>query len=320
VTISIIIATYNREHLLDDCLSHLAKQRFAQGDEVIVVDNGSTDDTPVVIARHAQRFEVPLHHLEERQPGKSHALASAVVAARGDVLAFTDDDVNVDAGWLDAIRTAMAGTMALVGGPVAPRWEHRPPPWLEAAAAGYGRLTAPLALLNYGPRALDLGARTALGANLAVRRDVFGSVGGFSPHLGKLRGTLLSGEDHDLCRRVQAAGFRAMYCPDVRVRHWVPVDRMRVRYYLAWFFWSGITNAALDAAEPRQGRWLFGAPLCLVRQAATAAVAAAGAAIVGNATGAMERVIEITYAAGYVARCWGFASAHEAAVAAGGHS
>src|SRR5207244_1117167 len=160
--------------LLDECLSHVAKQRFESGDEVIVVDNGSTDETPVVVARYANRLTVPLRHLAERRPGKTHALATAVAAATGDILAFTDDDVNVDDTWLDALRTAMAdAATALIGGPVAPRWEHQPPRWLHASCVSYGQLCAPLALLNYGRQPLELGARTVLGANLAVRRDVF---------------------------------------------------------------------------------------------------------------------------------------------------
>jgi biofilm PGA synthesis N-glycosyltransferase PgaC len=75
MTVSVIIATRDRHHLLDECLSHLSRQPFAAGDEVIVVDNGSSDDTPAVIERHARQYGVPLRHLDERTPGKSHALA-----------------------------------------------------------------------------------------------------------------------------------------------------------------------------------------------------------------------------------------------------
>jgi GT2 family glycosyltransferase len=318
MTLSVIIATRDRHQLLDECLAHLARQPFGPGDEVIVVDNGSSDDTPAVIARHARRYQVPLRHLEERRPGKSYALATALAVAQGDVLAFTDDDVNVEPSWLDAIRAAMADpTVALIGGPVAPRWERRAPSWLRRAADNYGRLTAPLALLNYGAEAIPLGPRTVLGANLAVRREVFARVGGFASYLGKVQGTGLSGEDDELCRRVQAAGFRALYCPHARVGHWVPAERMRLRYYLWWFFWSGITNATLDAAASRSGRSLLGVPLYLVKRAATAAVGALGAAVSGNGTGAIERVIDMAFAAGYAARRWDLACSRAEAPSAG---
>src|SRR6202011_5421659 len=130
------------------CLAHLARQPFAAGDEVIVVDNASTDETPRIIDAARSQFSIPLHHLHESAPGKSRAIARALEVAAGDVLAFTDDDVDVDAGWLDAMREAMRNpNVALIGGPVAPRWEAAPPQWLRTATDTYGPLAAPLALL-----------------------------------------------------------------------------------------------------------------------------------------------------------------------------
>ena len=135
-------------------------------------------------------------------------------------------------------------------------------------------------------------------------------VGGFAPHLGKLRGTLLSGEDHEFCRRVQAAGFRARYSPDARVHHWVPANRMRFRYFLSWFFWSGITNAALDEAvdRPARGRAmrpLAGVPPYIVRRFFSALVAAPAALSIGRTATAVARAMDASFAAGYAARCWG---------------
>jgi GT2 family glycosyltransferase len=305
MTISIVIATYNRASFLGECLASLANLAFEPGDEVIVVDNGSTDATPRVIARAGGWMPVPLRHLVETRPGKSHALQQAIGVAGGDVLAFTDDDVLVDPAWLTSIREAMSDpAIALTGGPVTPRWERMPPRWLGAAVEGYGRLLAPLALLDYGPSPADLGPRTFLGANMAVRRDVLERLGGFAVHLGKLRGTLLSGEDHDLCLRVQAAGFRARYAPGMRVRHWVPASRMRLGYFLNWFFWSGITNAVLDDAQPRRGRSLLGVPLYLFRRAAAAGPRGLAFAAIGNLEAAVEHAIDIAFVTGYAVRRW----------------
>jgi GT2 family glycosyltransferase len=250
---------------------------------------------------------VPLRHLEERRPGTPAALARPLALAPGPFVAFTDDDVNVGDRWLDEVRGAMAsGETALIGGPVVPRWE-RPAPWWLRLAEGEGcrRLAAPLALLDYGPVPLDLGPRTAIGANLAVRHDVIRRLGGFAAHLGKLRGTLLSGEDHELCRRVQAAGFKTMYWPSAVVHHWVPASRVRMRYVLRWFFWSGVTNAFLDKAAGEHTPALFGVPRYLVKRFLAGITGTLAFAARGRVTAAIDRAIDVAFAAGYAARCWG---------------
>jgi GT2 family glycosyltransferase len=310
---SIVIATYNRAKLLDDCLAHLANQSFEDGDEIVVVDNGSTDRTADVIKVHAGRMPVRLRYLVEPRAGKSHALNRALEIAGGDVLAFTDDDVNVSASWLSEIRRAMADpAVGLTGGPVLPRWEQPPPRWLafddavRSGAAQFGHLGAPLALLSYGPEASVLGPRTLLGANLAVRREVFDRLGGFAAHLGKKRGTLLSGEDHDLCARAQEAGFKAVYAPSACVFHWVPADRLRIRYFVNWFFWSGITYAALERGA-NQAKSFAGVPGFIVKRLMLEIGQAAREAVLGHGTAAVTAVTHAAFATGYAARCWGFA-------------
>src|SRR5262245_22235176 len=158
MTVSVIIATFNRASFLAECLRELALQPFETGDEVLVVDNGSTDTTATVVAEARSVFPVPLRYLIEVAPGKSRALARGIALATGDVLAFTDDDVLVDRSWVAAIRSAMGDrSIALVGGPVAPRWERTPPAWwARVTPESYGRLASPLGLLNYGPAETEL--------------------------------------------------------------------------------------------------------------------------------------------------------------------
>jgi GT2 family glycosyltransferase len=308
-SVTVIIATFNRAALLDECLDHLRAQDFQPGDEAIVVDNGSTDGTPDVVARHQALFPVPIHLLRETVPGKSRAIARAVAFANGDVLAFTDDDVNVCQDWLEVIRRAMADpAVALVGGPVTPRWQSGVPRWIRRARDRHPRLGAPLALLDYGGARAELGDRTALGANLAVRWDVFTQVGGFPTHLGKLRGTLLSGEDAEMCRLVQAAGFKAMYVPEARVAHWVPAGRARIPYFLRWFYWSGITHALIDSRTPRvhgrSRRFIRGLPLFLVARAGRASLAAVASLVVGRRISALNSAVDVAFVLGYAAGCW----------------
>jgi glucosyl-dolichyl phosphate glucuronosyltransferase len=298
-TATVIIATYNRAELLDECLRHLALQDFTPGDEVLIADNGSTDDTADVVARHAARFPAPLSRLMVTTPGKSHAVAAALRVASGDIVALTDDDGNVGNGWLTTLKQVLADpATGLAGGPVAPRWQHRAPKWLRIA--GQERLGAPLGLLDYGENTADLGARTLLGANMAVRRQVLDAVGGYAAHLGKLRGTLLSGEDHELCERVQAAGYGARYVPSARVTHWVPADRMRLSYFMRWFYWSGITNAAMQSGQVA-AREFKRVPGWLVRQFAGGIATAVACALTGRLAAAVDGALDSAFAVGYAA-------------------
>lgn len=302
-TASIIIATYNRAGLLDECLTHLARQPFEPGDAVLIADNGSTDDTAAVVARHAPGFPVPLVRVYEPTPGKSHAVGAALAAATGDIVAFTDDDVQVADDWLAQLKRALADSrVGLAGGPVDPHWQQPAPRWLQLS--GHRRLGAPLGLLDYGAAAATLGPRTLLGANMAVRRSVLQSLGGYATHLGKLRGTLLSGEDHELCERIQAAGYGARYVPGARVRHLVPAERMRVRYFLHWFYWSGVTRAAMDAQASQARTWL-GVPAYLLGHFARGLAGAATSALRGRTAAAVDRALDSAFALGYAACRWG---------------
>lgn len=303
MTISVVIATHNRASLLRATLEHLRFQRYEPGDEVIVVDNASIDQTAEVVERAAARFPVRLSRLCESAEGKTPAVNAGLAAARGDVLALTDDDVLVGMNWIRDIRQAFAGSsFDLVGGRVDPSWERSPPRWLRIEGVDeYGLMASPLALLHYGP-AQSLGSRALLGANMAFRRRVLESLGGFAPEFNRRSGTLLSGEDHDFCERAVAAGFRCEYLPALRVQHWVPVERLRLRYYVRWFFASGVTQARLD------GRPLLGIPPAtavamarhFLRRMLTSPVSALGRALRGQFPEAAAAAIDGAFAAGYL--------------------
>ncbi len=296
VSISVVIATYQRARLLAECLEALRAQDYRPGDEVIVVDNGSGYATTAVLAEAARDFPAPVRILNEAAPGKTPALRTGIAAATGSVLALTDDDVLVETGWIATIRRLFGDpSLALVGGRVDPRWEAGVPRWLQLEQHGrYSLMTSPLALLHYG-EAQPLGARTAVGANMAVRRDVFEAVGGLSRELGRFRGTLLCGEDRDLCRRVAARGYRSEYRPELIVRHWVPVARTRMSYYLRWFYWSGVTNALIDAHDS-------GTPWVrhFLRRLLTAPFAAVVRLLSGRPADAAAVLADAAFAAGYL--------------------
>src|SRR5215471_15500489 len=133
---TVLIATYNRAPLLDATLESIARLRVpGRTWEAIVVDNNSRDETRHVVEGHARAFPVPLRYMIETAQGRSSALNAGVAAVRGTVVAMTDDDVQVEDGWLaaacDAILASADPTIRYAGGPVEPMWETPPPIWLD---------------------------------------------------------------------------------------------------------------------------------------------------------------------------------------------
>src|SRR5947209_5334013 len=172
--VSVIVATRNREALLSQTLDALACQDWPRNRlEIVVADNGSTDGTRVVIAAVARRLGAPAtQYLYVDRPGKSHAVNAALVRARGEIVAFADDDVLLERAWIRRLVAAFADTGAdFVAGRILPRWEAPPPPWMSPAL--YGVLAVP----DNGDARQTIGATGTLdimpiGANMAVRADV----------------------------------------------------------------------------------------------------------------------------------------------------
>src|SRR5574338_167399 len=140
--LTIAICTWNRAPLLAMTLERLCEPDVLTGScEVIVVDNGSTDATPDVVARYRDRL--PLRTVRESEQGISPARNRALDEAAGAHLIYIDDDVLVGPGWLDAYRTAFRAhpDAGVFGGPIIARFLGTPPSWLVQAlplvASGY---------------------------------------------------------------------------------------------------------------------------------------------------------------------------------------
>jgi glucosyl-dolichyl phosphate glucuronosyltransferase len=278
-SISVLICTYNRSGLLSETLA--AVQEMDAPDacsvEIIVVDNNSTDDTTAVVTQSIERARFPTILIHERQQGKSFALNAGLAVASGDVLALTDDDVLPAADWLVRIvETFRTKDVTFAFGKVLPRWQSAPPPELLTTPAQ--AIWGPLAIVDHGDEPSDYtptnpSRSLPIGANLAIRRDVLNSVGGWRTDLGKVNNTLICGEDHEIFMRFRRHGFYSgYYNPKIVVRHFVPTQRLTRRYFRHWFFWHGKTTALMLAdvypeLDLRTVPRVWGAPRFLYRQA-----------------------------------------------------
>jgi glycosyltransferase involved in cell wall biosynthesis len=250
---TLLIATYNRAALLDETLDSIRLLQVRPGRrwDVIVVDNNSTDATRAVVERQAASFPVPLRYLFETRQGRSSAMNAGIDAARGQVIAMTDDDVRVEAGWLDAACDSLDDpAIAYAGGPVAPIWETPPPRWLDLTR---GDLWGTIAIQDHGDRPFVYEERrkVPLGANMAARRSLFTTIGGFRADLGRSSGRLVLGQEvPELLMRARAAGLRGVYHPAMRVHHHIPSKRLTRAYFRKWWFGKGVSRSALEQMQP----------------------------------------------------------------------
>jgi glycosyltransferase involved in cell wall biosynthesis len=243
---SVLIATYNRAAELRDTLQNIKGLSPAAEWEVIVIDNNSTDETPQVVAEAARTFPVELRYLFEPQQGRSAALNAGISAARGEILATTDDDVRVPPDWLTAAENALESLDCdYVGGKVLPLWPAEPPAWIPNHG---GKQWAVLALLDYGPEPVPFfkyAHRVPIGVNMAFRRDAFRRAGPWSNRIGRKKGTLLGQEVREWTLRARRAGLRGSYAPAMVVQHLIPRERLKKAYFRRWFYWNGVSRALL---------------------------------------------------------------------------
>ena len=308
---SIVIATYKRAEDLRQTLESLAGLRPDGPWEVIVVDNNSPDETRAVVEQASVTFPVELRYLFEREQGRSPALNTGIRAARGEIIATTDDDVRVPADWLNR---AGEGLRALncdyVGGRVLPIWGATRPAWIPNHG---GKQWAVIALLDYGQLPIEFGARVPLGVNMAFVRTAFERAGVFDPHTGRRAGTLLGQEVREWCIRARKAGVRGSYLPELWLEHVIPADRLRKAYFRRWFYWRGISRAllyersGLDMEAPEQTTLDFstvphiaGVPRYLYRKALSHVLGWARATIHGNVVGAFDHETWLWFFAGIV--------------------
>jgi glycosyltransferase involved in cell wall biosynthesis len=267
--VSVVVCTHNRCSELQSALASLAASQVpASIDwEVIVVDNNSTDRTRAVVEEfsclHIGRFR----YIFEPTQGKSWALNRAVREARGDVLAFTDDDVSVDSSWLENLSVPLEdGRYAGSCGRTLPPAGFTPPRWL-AIDSPYA--LAPLALFDRGLAPMDLN-EAPYGNNMAYRREVFDRYGGFRTDLGPQLGKDCpqKSEDSEFGRRILAAGERLFYVPSAVLYHAVPPGRLQRKYFLSWV-WDKARSDTLAGTLAPLSKWrIGGVPLGMFRRLA----------------------------------------------------
>lgn len=261
--LSVLFATRNRAALLPSVLeSFTALAAPPGGWELVVVDNGSSDDSRAVAESFRDRL--PLICLVEPVPGKNAALNTGLAAASGDLVVLTDDDVYPRPDWLVELRAVADDhpDFAVFGGAVLPRWEVPPPDWVVDWVPAGPVFTITDPALPEGPVEPWL----VFGPNMAVREAVFRVGHRFDPSIGPSGPHYAMGSETEFVVRVCKAGYEAWHCTRAVVEHFVRRSQLERSWILGRAFRAGRGQyrlAMLD--EPTPAALRLGAPPWLLR-------------------------------------------------------
>jgi glucosyl-dolichyl phosphate glucuronosyltransferase len=315
---SVVIPTFNRASDLRKTLTSLSGIATTSEWEAIVVDNNSTDDTRDAVEEAVRAFPVDLRYLFEPEQGRSAALNAGIRVARGEVIATTDDDVEVEPDWLDRAGEALQTLDCdYVGGKVLPVWPAARPDWIPDHG---GKQWAVIALLDYGPEPLQFftrAHRVPIGVNMAFRRTAFERAGLWNNRVGRKKGTLLGQEVREWMLRAREAGLRGFYTPTMVVRHLIQRDRLEKAYFRRWFYWNGVSRALMyrdawiDMQAPESTELdfsrvphLLGVPRFFYRKAPREARRALVSAWQGRSAESLDAELWLWFFAGVLRQRW----------------
>ncbi len=247
---SIIIPTRNRCNLLERCLTKISELEKPEYDyEVLVIDNGSTDNT----GQTCLSFEGKINNLNyfyEEEPGLHIGRHSGARNSRGEVLCYIDDDSFADKYWLLGIEKAFKKPETILAtGPILPEFEVDPPKWLKYSwnvnknEKSLGTLT----LLDFGGQEKKISPLYVWGANFIIRKKIFYQFGGTHPDCMPEESPEYIGDgETGLAKKLIEKNKQALYSPEIKIYHYVPQNRMTEGYFLTVYFMQGISDSFTD--------------------------------------------------------------------------
>lgn len=234
--VSIVICTYNRCLDLDKTLQSVCELEY-DSFEVIVVDNNSTDDTEKIVGKY------PVKYILESRQGVAYARNTGLEASAGYYVGFIDDDELVDRDWIRGMLKgfALSASIGAVTGPVIPQYTNQTSVWMPEAFHGS----------DCGPDYRLLSSKELIGTGNSMFRSELVKNIRFKTNLGRVKSSLISGEDTDFVQQLYDKGYVGGYSPEAIVHHMIPPERTTLQWFVERYFAEGITEYL------RKGHWVI---------------------------------------------------------------
>jgi len=239
-SVSVIICAYTlkRWNELVAAVASVEKQTRRPDETIIVIDHN-----PALLERANETFTGATVIPSRAGRGLSGARNTGVEAARGEIVAFLDDDARAEPAWLAGLLGAYCDSNIVgTGGIVEPRWSNgHPAEWLP------GEFNWTIGCSYTGLPTTSAPIRNPIGANMSFRRDAIVRAGGFREGVGRIDDVPLGCEETELAVRIAGASSTAtiMHTPAARVDHLVTPERARWRYFMMRCWNEGRSKAAV---------------------------------------------------------------------------
>jgi glycosyltransferase involved in cell wall biosynthesis len=242
--------------------------------ELVIVDNGSTDEPGPVIEQQLSGAPFAWKVVNEDQPGVNSARNAGLRTSSGEVLFFVDSDLDFDAAWLRAFVAAAADhpEASVFGGRVkVGKLEATPPDWLPVD----GPLVRASIVVrcDYGDRVVELpidDRHGPVGPNMGFRRELFQQFGWFDTRFGLRPGSLVPGAESEFFDRLARAGMTFLYVPGALVHHPVRKSQMTRAYFSRRLRGTGRATSRVRRLRGERPRQVCGLTLYMVRHLAAA--------------------------------------------------
>jgi len=255
VKLSVIIPTRNRAMVLEKALQSIVNQTISQNHfEVIVVDNGSTDDTKSIVDSFVKKIK-NLVYIYDENSGLHIGRHRGLLVAHADVLVYGDDDIEATPTWLEGVIESFEDeSVALVGGKNIPNFESTPPNWILDMweKGGEQKVLGYLSILDFGDEIQEINPNYVFGCNFSIRKAVLLEAGGFHPdgmpqEIIKYRG---DGESY-VSKYIINKSYKTIYNPKASVYHLCSTDRMTKKYFAQRSFNQGVSDSYTDIRESK---------------------------------------------------------------------
>lgn len=251
ILLSVIIPTRNRENLLKGTLQSIVDQTFPKEKfEVIVNDNGSTDNTKQVVNSFLDKIPNLTYHYDAT-PGLHNGRHNGYKLAKSEILVYADDDIEAFPTWLEGVWESFQDPkVMLVGGKNFPKWADKPPFWIEEKwyqLNQFGHCLADLSLIDFGDDKKEIPAYYVYGCNFSVRKTIITETKGFHPDgfpfdMVEYRG---DGESY-VDRFVMERKYKVLYNPKASVYHLVTKERLTIDYFKRREFRAGVEKSYIE--------------------------------------------------------------------------